>query len=125
MRHPLAQVIELRGVEDPASLPEHLAFLFLDVVLDVLLHDGGLRAPGLVADVQRFELAHQQVDHVVLLVALEDDVLGLRVRLELRVEDLFFDDLVEGQLALDRGEQLAAGLDSPFRRRLELREELA
>ena len=61
------------------------------------------------ADVERLELAHQDVDDVVLLVGLEHDVLGLRVRLELGVEDLLLDDLVERQLALDRGEQLGCG----------------
>jgi nucleoside-diphosphate-sugar epimerase len=36
------------------------------------------------------------------------------------VEDLLLDDLVHGQLALDRGEQPFAGLDPAFSRRLEL-----
>ena len=63
----------------------------------------------LVVDGESLELAHHQVDDVVLLVPLEDDVLGLRVRLELGIEDLLLDDLVERQLALDRGEQLRRG----------------
>jgi hypothetical protein len=50
------------------------------------------------------ELAHQEVDDVVLLVALEDDVLGLGMALQGGVEDLFLDNLVDRQLALDRGE---------------------
>ena len=70
------------------------------------------------------ELAHQQVDDVVLLVALEHDVARLRMGLELGVEDLLLDDLVDGQLALDRGEQLGPGLDPTLGRRLELGEKL-
>ena len=43
--HPLTEVEQLRPIEDLARLGEHLAFLFLDVVLDVLLHDHRLGAP--------------------------------------------------------------------------------
>jgi hypothetical protein len=59
-----------------------------------------------------------------LLVALQDDVLGLGVALERRIEDLFLDDLVNRQLALDRREQLRPRLLAALGRRLELRQEL-
>ena len=62
---------------------------------------------------------------MVLLVPLEDDVLGLRVGLELGIEDLLLDHLVERQLALDGGEQLLADLDPALGRGLELVEQLA
>ena len=79
---------------------EHLALLFLDVVLDVLLHDLELGAPRLVGDVGGLELAHDLVHDVVLLEPLEHDVARLRVRLERRVEDLLLDPLVEDHLLL-------------------------
>jgi len=60
---------------------------------------------------------------VVLLIGLEDDVLGLRMGLQRRVEDLLLDDLVKGQLALDRREQLRSRLDTAFRRGLEFVEQ--
>src|SRR6185369_881276 len=59
-----------------------------------------------------------------LLEALEHDVARLGVGLQLRVEDLFFDDLVDRQLALDGGEQLGPGLLPALGRRLELGEQL-
>ena len=96
----------------------------LDVVLDVLLHDDRFGAPRLVADVERLELSHEDVDDVVLLEPFEDDVLRLGMRLQLRVEDLFLDGLVDHQLALDRREQLGPCLDAPFGRALELGQEL-
>ena len=61
---------------------------------------------------------------MVLLIALEHDVAPLRMGLEFGVEDLLLDDLVDGQFALDRGEQLGTGLHTTFGRRLELGEEL-
>lgn len=118
--HPHAQVLELGTIEDTAGLTEHLVFLLLDVVLDVLFHDHCLRAPRLVVDRQALQLAHQGADNVVLLACLENDVLRLGCLFQLWVEDLLLDDLVHGQLALDRGEQPFAGLDSAFSRRLEL-----
>src|SRR6476661_10455688 len=60
--HPHAEIVELGLVEDGARGLEHLALLFLDVVLDVLLHHDGLGAPGLVGDIELLELLHQQVD---------------------------------------------------------------
>src|SRR5512132_1286113 len=86
--HPPPEVLELVAVEGLARLLEHLALLLLDVMLAVLLHDLGLCAPCLVLDRQRLELAHEQVDDVVLGEPLEDDILRLRVRLQLGVEDL-------------------------------------
>ena len=46
---------------------------------------------------------------MVLLVRLENDVLRLRVRLQRWIEDLLLDDLVKGELALDRREELGCG----------------
>ena len=60
---------------------------------------------------------------MVLLVGLEDDVLGLRVALQRRVEDLLLDHLVDGELALDRREQLLARLHAALGGRLQLREQ--
>src|SRR6266545_539864 len=94
--HALAQIIQLRAVEDLPRPFEHLSFLFLDVVLDVLLHDLGLGAPRLVVDGKPLDLAHERVHHGVLLVALEDDVLRLGVAFQLGIEDLLLDDLVDG-----------------------------
>ena len=96
-------------VEDLLGLREHLAFLFLDVVLEVLLHDGELGHPGLVARLDALDLGHHHVDDVVLLVALEGEILRLRVLLERRVEDLLLDRLVHLELGLQLGEALRCG----------------
>ena len=57
----------------------------------------------LVVDREVVELAHEEVHDVVLLVPFEDDIDGLRMVLQGRVEDLLLDDLVDGELGLDRG----------------------
>ena len=62
-------------------------------------------APQVSSERRGLQLAHEQVDDVVLLEALEDDVLSLWMRLELGIEDLLLDRLVNHHLALDRGEQ--------------------
>ncbi len=59
-----------------------------------------------------------------LLVALEHDVLRLRVFLQGRVEDLFLDALVEHHLGLERLEQLGARLLAALGRLLALGEQL-
>jgi hypothetical protein len=46
------------------------------------------------------------------------------MRLQLRVEDLFLDDLVDGQLALDGREQLGSGLHAALGRGLEFGQQL-
>src|SRR4029079_5282697 len=67
---------------------------------------------------------HDEVDDVMLLVALEHDVLGLGMRLERGVEDLLLDDLVDRELTLDGREELGADLEAPLRGRLELGHQL-
>ena len=67
--HLLAESLELVVVEDLARLLEHLVLFFLDVVLDVLLHDLELGAPSLVVVRDALDLGHHHVDDVVLLVA--------------------------------------------------------
>src|SRR2546427_308952 len=64
--HLLPELVQLPAIEDLPGLLEHLAFLLLDVVADVLDHDLGLRAPRLVLDRHPVELAHQPVDDAML-----------------------------------------------------------
>ncbi len=47
-QHLVAELLELVVGEVLLGLLEHLTFFLVDVVLEVLLHDGELRVPGLV-----------------------------------------------------------------------------
>ena len=79
-RHGVAEVVEGVAAELVADLGEELVFLLLDVVADVLDQDGDLGVEALVLRVHVVELGEHPLDDVVLLEALEGDVLGLRAR---------------------------------------------
>ena len=68
-QHGFAELRELVLVEDLPRPLEHLALFLLDVVFEVLLHDLELGAPFLVVVGDPFDLGHDGVHDVVLLVA--------------------------------------------------------
>ena len=91
-----------------AHLREELALLFLDVVTHVLDEHGDLGVEALVRGVHVVELGQQPLDDVVLLEALEGDVLGVGNRRPGdRVEDLLLDRGVHRELLDDPVDDLA------------------
>ena len=85
-----------------AHLREVLLLLFLHVVAHVLDEDGDLGVEALVLGIHRVELGQHPLHDVVLLEALEGDVLGLgHGGPGDRVEELLLDGGVDGQLLDD------------------------
>jgi TetR/AcrR family transcriptional regulator, transcriptional repressor for nem operon len=93
--HQLAHFVQRFAVPDFTDLRKQLALFFLDVVLRVFLQHLDLGLPLLVRGAELADLADEHVEHVVLLVAFEDQVLGALVLLQTRVEEGFLHGLVE------------------------------
>ena len=111
LRHRFTEICKRRPAECVADLREELGFFFLHVVPHVLHQHGDLGVEALVAGVHPVELGEQPLHDVVLLEALESDVLspghgGPRNRVEQLLLDRgmnreFLDDAVDDLALLD------------------------
>ena len=123
--HRIAQVGEVVAAELRTHLGEVLVLLLLDVVAHVLDEHGGLGLEALVGGVHVVELIEQPLHDVVLLEALEHDVIDL---LDGgpgdRVEDLLLDHRVLRELLDDLIDDLATLDERPVAGLLEALEEL-